>query len=97
MAATRTAMDRGAPLIAQAAHADSCWIGYADVLVRVEGAGAANPPGPAPGAHAEGIGAAVGRVSGIALSEAGPHRVNCRGLPDLTLCWDLRPGLIPQR
>ncbi|GEP12020.1 TM0106 family RecB-like putative nuclease [Methylobacterium gnaphalii] len=36
MRATRTAMDRGAPLIAQAALVDGPWIGYADFLVRVE-------------------------------------------------------------
>lgn len=38
MRATRAAMDRGAPLIAQAALADGPWIGYADFLVRVEAA-----------------------------------------------------------
>ncbi|MCJ2126995.1 TM0106 family RecB-like putative nuclease [Methylobacterium sp. J-077] len=36
MVETRAAMDRGAPLIAQAALADGPWIGYADFLVRVE-------------------------------------------------------------
>ncbi|WP_041929021.1 hypothetical protein [Methylorubrum extorquens] len=36
MRAARAAMDRGAPLIAQAALADGPWIGYADFLVRVE-------------------------------------------------------------
>ncbi len=38
MAETRAAMDRGEPLIAQAALADGPWIGYADFLVRVEAA-----------------------------------------------------------
>ncbi|TXN82686.1 hypothetical protein [Methylobacterium sp. WL8] len=33
---TRAAMDRGVPLIAQAALADGPWIGYADFLMRVE-------------------------------------------------------------
>ncbi|WP_132249227.1 TM0106 family RecB-like putative nuclease [Methylobacterium segetis] len=36
MVETWAAMDRGAPLIAQAALADGPWIGYADFLVRVE-------------------------------------------------------------
>jgi uncharacterized protein len=36
MAATVAAMQRGAPLIAQAALGDQAWIGYADFLVRVD-------------------------------------------------------------
>lgn len=36
MAATLTAMEAGAPLLAQAALADRVWIGYADFLIRVE-------------------------------------------------------------
>jgi len=36
VAATRAAMDRGEPVIYQAALLDGVWIGYADFLVRVE-------------------------------------------------------------
>ena len=36
MLLTRAAMDRGAPLITQAALADRHWIGYADFLLRIE-------------------------------------------------------------